>query len=158
MIKLTHKQTLEFYDVPQLFIATDVLGVNYLCVLYSQDMAYNYLAVRISQIKLDAYLAGQIDLRKIYTQPEQEHSLYKVTVENKKIEATALLQPREVTEDMLPESGFYHDAESAIEDNTTDTLQLCIPKSDSSFLAEMVHRMGWTASSLGRTIKKVAVL
>lgn len=158
MIKLTHKQTLEFYDVPQIFVASDVMGVNYLCVLYNQEEAYKYLAVRISQIKLDAYLAGQVDLRTAYTQPEQAYSLYNVTVADKKITATAQLQPEELTEDMLPAPGFYHDAEGAIEDNTTDTLQLCIPKADTSFLAEMVNRMGWTTTAISQSIKKIAVL
>lgn len=158
MIKLTHKQTLEFYDVPQLFVATDVMGVNYLCVLYGQEEAYNYLAVRISQIKLDAYLAGQVDLRTAYTKPEQDYSLYKVTVAGKSVTATAQLMQGDVTEEMLPDSGFYHDPQGAIDDNTTDTLQLSIPKSDSGFLAEMAHRMGWTASSISQSIKKIAVL
>lgn len=158
MIKLTHKQTLEFYDVPQIFVATDVLGVDYLCVLYSQDNGYEYLGVRISQIKLKAYLAGQVDLRMVYTQPEQEGSLFMVTVKDKTIMASSALQEKDLTEDMLPAPGFYHDPQGAIEDNTTDTLKLCIPKKDSNFLAEMVHRMGWTASSLSHTIGKVAVL
>lgn len=153
MIKLTHKQTLEFYDVPQLFMATDVMGVNYLCVLYAQDNGYEYLGVRISQIKLNAYLAGQVDLRMAYTQPEQEGSLFAVTVKGQAIIATAL-QPEDVTEEMLPAPGFYHDQQGAIDDDTTDTLQLSIPKKDCNFLAEIVHRMGWTASSL----RKVAVL
>lgn len=158
MINLTHKQTLEFYDVPQIFVATDLMGVNYLCVLYSQQESYNYLGVRISQIKLDAYLAGQVDLRMAYTNPEQEYSLYKVTVSDKKITATAMLQNDNFTEDMLPAPGFYHDPEGTIDDSTTDTLQLCIPKKDSSFLAEIVHRMGWTSSALSQSMRKIAVL
>lgn len=158
MIKLTHKQTLEFYDVPQIFIATDVLGVNYLCVLYAQEDEFSYLAVRISQIKLDAYLNGQLDLRMAYTQPEQEHSLYKVTVANKDIVATAMLQPEDLTEDMLPSAGYYHDPQGSIDEDTTNTLQISIPKTDMSFLAEITQRMGWSASSIRNSIKKIAVL
>lgn len=158
MIKLTHKQTLEFYDVPQLFVATDVMGVNYLCVLYAQNNGYEYLGVRISQIKLDAYLAGNVDLRLAFTQPEQEYSLYEVKVKDKSIYATAMLQKEDLTEDMLPAPGFYHDTQGAIDESTTDTLQLCIPKSDRSFLAEMVNRMGWTASAIGNSLRRVAVL
>lgn len=158
MIKLTHKQTLEFYDVPHLFVATDVMGVNYLCVLYDQEEDYKYLAVRISQVRLDAYLAGQVDLRLAYTQPEQEYSLFKVIVENKSITATAILDVNELREDMLPLAGFYHDVQGAIDDNTTDTIKLSIPKSDSNFLAEIVHRMGWNTSSLSSSIRKIAVL
>lgn len=154
MIKLTHKQTLEFYDVPQVFVATDIMGVNYLCVLYAEDNGYEYLGVRISQIRLNAYLAGQLDLRKAYTDPEQEGALFTVVVNEQVITAVPMLQPEEVTEDMLPAPGFYHDPQGAIDDDATDTLQLCIPKKDCNFLAEIVHRMGWTASNL----RKVAVL
>lgn len=158
MIRLTHRKTLEFYDVPQIFVATDAVGVNYLCVLYAQDPEYTYLGVRISQIKLDAYLAGQVDLRMAYTHPEQEDSLYKVVVSNMEIAATERLQPKDLTEEMLPAPGFYHDTEDSIDDDTTDTLQLCIPQADRGFLAEMAHRMGWTTSSITQSIKKVAVL
>lgn len=153
MIKLTHKQTLEFYDVPQLFVATDVMDVNYLCVLYAQGNGYEYLGVRVSQVKLNAYLTGQVDLRMAYTQPEQEGSLFTVTVKDQTIIANAL-QPKDLTEEMLPAPGFYHDLQGAIDDESTDTLQLSIPKKDSNFLAEIVQRMGWTVSNL----RKVAVL
>lgn len=158
MIKLTHKQTLEFYDVPQIFVATDVMNVNYLCVLYAQDNGYQYLGVRISQIKLNAYLEGHVDLRMAYIQPEQDGSLFAVTVKNKIVTATVLLQPEDVTEDMLPAPGFYHDPQGTIDDDTTDTLQLSIPKKDSNFLAEMVNRMGWTASSIHNSMRRIAVL
>lgn len=158
MIKLTHKQTLEFYDVPQLFVATDVMGVNYLCVLYAQDNGYEYLGVRVSQLRLNAYLAGQVDLRMAYTQPEQEGSLFIVKVKDQNITASALLHTEGLTEEMLPAPGFYHDPQGALDDDIIDTLQLSIPKKDRNFLAEMVNRMGWTASSIHQSIKKVAVL
>lgn len=158
MIKLTHKKTLEFYDVPQIFVAIDIMGVNYLCVLYSEDKEYEYLGVRISQMRLNAYLAGQLDLRMAYTQPEQEGALFTVMVKEQAITATAMLRPEDVTEDMLPAPGFYNDPQGALDDDTTDTLQLCIPKKDSNLLAEIVHRMGWTASSIQKSMRKIAVL
>lgn len=63
MRKLIAKNILEFYDVPQLFVATDAMDINYLCVLYSQENSCEYLAVQISALRLRAFLAGDIDLR-----------------------------------------------------------------------------------------------
>ena len=34
---LTHIQTLEFYDVPQILTAVDAMGTNYLCTLFQGD-------------------------------------------------------------------------------------------------------------------------
>ena len=34
---LTLIETLEYYDVPQIFVAADATGTNYLCTLYQND-------------------------------------------------------------------------------------------------------------------------
>ena len=158
MIKLTLDKILEFYDVPQLFVARDTMDTNYLCVLYRKERGFEYLAVQISNIRLHTFLCGDLDLRKAYENPEQDNSLYHVLVEKEQILADRLLQPNEITADMLPEAGYYFDAEDAIEDSNTDTLQINIPSSDRSFLADMATRMGWTASTLRKASRNIAVL
>ncbi|MCQ2335382.1 MAG: hypothetical protein MJZ89_06045 [Paludibacteraceae bacterium] len=158
MIQLIHKMTLEFYDVPQLFVAADRLGVNYLCVLYKQDTEYHYLGVQLSELKLQSYLAGQLDLRMAYTSPEQENTLFEVVVANKKIQVKTALTQEDITDEMLPAPGFYHSPADAIDANATDTMELSIPVADRGFLADMAQRMGWIASTIKQGISKVAVL
>lgn len=157
MIQLNHKMTLEFYDVPQVFVATDCIGTNYLCVLYSQDIEYHYLAVQVSHLRLQSYLAGQLDLRNAYTDPEQENALYDVVVKDESISVHSSIPPSQLTEDMLPAPGFYHNVSDAIDSNTTDIMELCIPVADRSLLANMARRMGWIASSLRQGMPRVAV-
>lgn len=158
MIRLTLKKILEYYDTPQLFVATDTLNINYLCVLYKQDECFHYLGVQISEMRLQNYLDGLLDLRQAYIDPERENSLYEVLVANEKITAYNLLDSADISEDMLPEAGYYHDTADAINNNETDTLQLSIPASDRGFFADMVRRMGWSASTLSQAVSKIAVL
>lgn len=157
MIKLTLKNILEFYDMPQLFVATDAIGTNYLCLLYKQDEGCYYLGVQVSEMRLKNYIDGLLDLRIIYTEPEKENSLYEVIVAQEKISATKLLQQNDITEDMLPEAGYYHDADDYIANNDTETLQLDIPANDRNFFCDIVRRMGWNVSVLSKASRKIAV-
>lgn len=158
MIKLTLNKILEFYDVPQLFLAKDTLDTNYLCVLYKQADGFEYLAVQVSNMRLHTFLCGDLNLRKAYESPEQDNSLYHVIVKNEQIHADKMLQLADITEEMLPAAGYYFDSEDAMEESNTDSIQLDIPSSDRSFLADMAQRMGWTASHLRKATRNIAVL
>ena len=112
MRPLTLINTLEYYDVPQILVAADATGTNYLCTLYKNDAedGFLYLGVQISEPRLMAFLGGQLDLRDAYVHPEVENALYVVTARNEVLTATILLQPQGLTEDMLPEAGYFYDA------------------------------------------------
>ena len=75
--------------------------------------------------------------------------------------ATTILQPQDITEDMLPEAGYYYDS-SDLEDETesqTDTYQLEVPAHDRITFSTLISRMGWRASSLRNVVKgKTAIL
>lgn len=157
MIHLTLKQIVDFYDIPQIFVAQDAMNVSYLCVLYCQENGSHYLGVQLSELKLKSFMAGGEDLRKLYENPEQDNALYHVVVKDEDINAVELLSPQDITEAMLPAAGYYYDAEDAIEDKETDTLQLNIPVRDRGFFSDMVRRMGWTISAINQATRKVAV-
>lgn len=112
MRPLTLINTLEYYDVPQILVAADATGTNYLCTLYKNDAedGFLYLGVQISEPRLMAFLGGQLDLRDAYVHPEVENALYVVTARNEVLTATILLQPQGLTEDMLPEAGYFYDS------------------------------------------------
>lgn len=151
MRHLILRRTLEFYDVPQIFVAQDTMRVNYLCLLYAQNDAYEYIAVQVSELRLDNFVSGHLDLRQMFLEPEQDNSIFHVSVRDEHITADRLLQPDDITEDMLPEPGYYFAADDAVPSENIDTLQLSIPASDRGFLADIVRRMGWHT-------RKIAVL
>lgn len=101
-------RTLEFYDVPQIFVAVDAVGIKYLCLHYEvvDDGTLLYIAVQLSEDRLNDFLKGHIDLRQLYTNPEQEGSLYIV-----KYDDTIIAQPylEELLPSMLPLEGYYYD-------------------------------------------------
>ena len=72
MIRLNFIEVIVFYEVPQIFIATDIFDTKYLCLLYPHDdeLCYKYLAVRISEKRLNLFKGQIIDLLSIYQDPE----------------------------------------------------------------------------------------
>jgi hypothetical protein len=161
MRPLTLINTLEYYDVPQILTATDATGTNYLCTLFKQtEDGYQYLGVQISEPRLMAFIGGQLDLRDAYLHPEVENALYLVDAKQEKLSATPLLQPDDITEEMLPEAGYFFDADDLVEDSDmqTDTYQLEVPAHDRITFSTLMSRMGWRASSIRNAGQKVAVL
>lgn len=75
---------LEFYDVPQLFIAKDKADTRFMCVLYEDG--------------------GGIDLRALILAPELEDEYFIVTFQNNEYE----IRPFHgvLKEEMLPEEGY----------------------------------------------------
>ena len=159
---LTLMQTLEYYDVPQIIVAVDAMGTRYLCTLFNQSdgNGFEYIGVQISEPRLMAFVGGQLDLREAYLHPEVENAVYLVVAQKGTLTATTLLQQQDITENMLPEAGYFFDAsELAEEENpTSDTYQLEVPVHDRVTFSTLVSRMGWRASSIRKTMGKVAVL
>ena len=162
MRSLTLMQTLEYYDVPQIIVASDAMGTRYLCTLFNQseESGYEYIGVQISEPRLMAFVGGQLDLRDAYLHPEVENALYLVTAKKETLTATKLLQQQDITENMLPEAGYYFDATELVNDENPplDTYQLEVPVHDRVTFSTLVSRMGWRASSIRKTMGKVAVL
>lgn len=162
MRPLTLMQTLEYYDVPQIFVATDAMGTRYLCTLFDnvEEEGYKYIGVQLSEPRLMAFIGGQLDLREAYLHPEVENAVYLVEAQKGTLTATTILQPQDITENMLPEAGYYFDASELVEEesSTLDTYQLEVPVHDRVTFSTLVSRMGWRASSIRKTMGKVAVL
>lgn len=162
MRQLTLMQILEYYDVPQIFVATDAMGTRYLCTLFDNTVAdgYKYIGVQISEPRLMAFVGGQLDLRDAFLHPEVENAVYLVVAQKGTLTATTMLQQQDITENMLPETGYFFDASELVEDEnpSLDTYQLEVPVHDRITFSTLVSRMGWRASSLRKKVGKVAVL
>lgn len=162
MRQLALNQILEYYDIPQILVATDATGVRYLCTLYGQSETdgYKYIGVQISEPRLLSFVGGQLDLRDAYLHPEVENAVYHVMVKDEIITATALIPQQDITEDMLPEAGYFFDPSDLSDDTepVSDTYQLEVPVHDRMTFSTLVSRMGWRALSIHKTVGKVAVL
>ena len=162
MRQLTLNQVFEYYDVPQIMMATDATGTRYLCTLFgsSESAGYQYVGVQISEPRLMAFLGGQLDLREAYLYPEVENALYLVDARDEVLTAKEVLHKEDLNEEMLPDSGYYYDASDLVEDNgpALDTYQLEVPIRDRNTFSTLVSRMGWRAFSLRNSSGKVAIL
>ena len=140
MRQLTLMQTLEYYDVPQIIVAVDAMGTRYLCTLFNQSEGngFEYIGVQISEPRLMAFVGGQLDLREAYLHPEVENAVYLVTARKEALTATKLLQQEDITENMLPEAGYFFDASDLADDENPplDTYQLEVPAHDQAFYAD----------------------
>ncbi len=61
-----------------------------------------------------------------------DNALYLVEAQGDALTASTLLQPSDVTEEMLPEAGYYYDAVDLTDEaeSATDTYQLEVPARD----------------------------
>lgn len=111
---------LEFYDVPQLFLASDKFGAKYICMMirFDHEIGFQYLSLQISDERLDNFLSGRLDLRNLFVNPEVEDAYYKVVVRNQIIKAERFDRD-DISEKILPEEGYYYE-----EDDDADNYEL----------------------------------
>lgn len=107
---------LEFYDVPQLFLAIDQLNSNFICLMteFIAGTGYLYFAVQVSESRLRDFLLGEVDLRQLYLYPEVEDAYYRVVVHNQIISAEAFSR-NNITESILPDEGYYYEEDENAE-------------------------------------------
>ena len=108
MRKLRIIRILEYYDVPQLFIAEDAIGVRFLCLLYdiANDGELKIIAVAVSADKLNDFVKGHIDLLMMFTSPELEGSIFHVHMKEEGIYAEQYNGVLDSS--MLPDEGYFY--------------------------------------------------
>lgn len=162
MRTLTLNKVLDYYDFPQIFVGDDAVGTHYLCLLFAYDDVnrFQYIGVQISKQRLDSYIAGKLDLRDAYLDPETENAVFLVIVKDKQITAVKQLQPSEITEDMLPEKDYFFDVDDYIDDDETsiDRYQLDVPSKDKETFSTLISRMGWRVWEIGKSAANVAAV
>lgn len=127
---------LDFCDVPQLFVARDAFDTLYICLLYADEEAYRYTGIRISTRRLEAFLAGEIDLRMLFLQPENEQKYYDVVFQSGEYRKV-LFRENALAEDKLPAAGYI------LPGGMRENVVINLPIKDRSLLAELVRKFGW---------------
>lgn len=94
-----------YYDVPQLSLARDDVGTNYLCLLVSEiDWQCKYVAVQTSAQRLAALLIDEVDLRSFFKEPEL-HTWFEFEDMSEEIQAR-VSEFDMIPDEYLPDSGF----------------------------------------------------
>lgn len=104
---LRHRQTLVYFDGPQLIVAADPVGTKYLCLLVeTTDDQDTFFCVPISDARLAEFQHGTLDLLEIYVSPEVDER-YAGGIEFSTDELSLTVVPVEdVPEHWYPQEGF----------------------------------------------------
>lgn len=106
--KLKIERILIYHDFPELFLAKDRSGLNYLCLLTSfEEESYSYHCVGISLDRLLYFLNGRLDLRDVFSSPEMSEWWITEDTSESEFEITFCSDVM-LSEDYLPESGFFY--------------------------------------------------
>ncbi len=136
-IPIRIERILDFYDVPQLFIARDAFETLYLCLLYTDEQECRYTAIRISGKRIEEFLSRKTDLRELFLSPETGAEYFDVALTNNEYQITSSV-PAPLSEDRLPEKGY-----TACTPEENENVIVKIPVSDRYLLKEIVRKFGW---------------
>jgi len=106
---LKHIKTLVYYDGPQLFLAEDQVSSLYICLSVEDDGYYcKFLCVPISKFRLSHFLNDQIDLRKLFEDPEigDYYIADSSILLDSNLEANSIATDQ-IPKDYFPSEGFY---------------------------------------------------
>lgn len=108
MKKLRFARTLEYYDVPQIFICEDDDGVNFLCMLYdiTNGGELNAIGVSVSKDRLSEFINGNVDLLTMFISPESKDSIFSIQINEYGIYAEKY--EGELKSFMLPDKGYFY--------------------------------------------------
>ncbi|MGD0612333.1 MAG: DUF6575 domain-containing protein [Anaerolineales bacterium] len=108
MRQLILRDTIVFYDTPQVFTALDQFGSTYLCLLVEEgDQEDKYLCTPISSATSAKLTDGLLDLREVFEHPELP-DYFIVQAESgdmSRMTATAI-DPNSIPSSWLPDPGF----------------------------------------------------
>ena len=129
MTNLFLDRILEFYDVPQILVAKDSFGTQYLCLLFDDGAGCRYTGIKISSSRLDDYLGGRIDLRTLYLNPENDNEYFNVSYNDNHYELQSF-EGKDLPEDFHVES-------------RSEIYTIKVPSSDKNIFQDIARRMGW---------------
>lgn len=124
MTVITHKETLIYYDEPQLFLAQDKANRQFLCLLAdSNEESVKYISVKISIKRLDELYSGLVDLRDIFEHPEEEQRFYIEIKPNNQDLQLIPLSLDQFPEEWLPEPGFYFESSGKDQEHVNEDFE-----------------------------------
>lgn len=137
--QLTVERVLDFYDIPQLFVARDSFNTLYLCLLFDDEPTAQYTAIRISDSRLKSFENGALDLRTIYEQPEVTGEYFDVSFS----ENAYQVKPADfhtIDEERLPAEGYTASRQAM------ESVTISVPSSDTNLLFDIAKKFGWACA------------
>ncbi|WP_146750245.1 DUF6575 domain-containing protein [Pseudomonas sp. RIT411] len=103
------------YDYPQVFVARDIIGVRYICMVCEETAKGPvFVCMPISSKRCDALLKGKVDLRIVYDEPEVRE-YYLAEPDNLNVEFQARHQVMDALPlNWLPEPGLTFDFDEVL--------------------------------------------
>lgn len=136
MTNLFLDRILEFYGVPQILVAKDSFGTQYLCLLFDDGAGCRYTGIKISSSRLDDYWGGRIDLRTLYLNPENDNEYFNVSYNDNHYELQSF-EGKSLPEERLPEKGYFH------VESRSEIYTIKVPSCDKNIFQDIARRMGW---------------
>jgi hypothetical protein len=100
--KLRIVEVLDWYDGPRLFIAENVSGSRYVAFWADEQENENlWLYSSVSENRIASLVSGQLDLRSIYTDPEDE-VIFLIRLTNDQQSSIDTIVPDQLEQDLLP--------------------------------------------------------
>lgn len=124
-ILLTVVETLIWHDFPQLFLAKDRIGGDYLCLAVddSEELP-RYISVAISQERLHLLKAGKIDLHSVFAHPEMGMWHQITSLDDSGAVAEPLPELEKLPEEWLPAPGEILPPQSLLRPEAFEALKI----------------------------------
>jgi hypothetical protein len=139
--KLRLIEVLDWYDGPRLFIAENASGSRYIAFWADEQEDESYwLYSLVSESRINCLVSGKLDLRSIYTDPEDE-VIFLIRSTGEVFWTVEVITPQEIHEELLPpfedflvsNEGFFSENDTVgIEHNETLVHEITINRPRSS--------------------------
>ena len=119
MTNLFLDRILEFYGVPQILVAKDSFGTQYLCLLFDDGAGCRYTGIKISS-----------------SRPENDNEYFNVSYNDNHYELQSF-EGKALPEERLPEKGYFH------VESRSEIYTIKVPSCDKNIFQDIARRMGW---------------
>ena len=124
-IFLTVLETLIWHDIPQLFVAKDLVGGYYLCLAVDNTNELpHYITVAISQERFQVLKSGKIDLHSVFANPEMGAWFQITSFEDTSAVAEPLPKLEKLPDEWLPTPGEFLPLQTLLRPETFDVVKV----------------------------------
>ncbi len=124
-IFLSVLETLIWHDIPQLFVAKDLVGGFHLCLAvdYTDELPH-YITVAISPARLQLLKSGKIDLYSVFANPEMGTWFQITSIEDTRAVAEPVPEVKELPDEWLPAPGEFLPLQPLLRPETFDAVKV----------------------------------
>ncbi|WP_017325924.1 DUF6575 domain-containing protein [Synechococcus sp. PCC 7336] len=161
--KLRIVEILDWYDGPRLFIAENATGNRYVAFWADeQEDETLWLYSSVSESRIAHLVSGKLDLRSIYTEPE-DGVIFLIRLTNQAQSSVEVLTPNELARDLLPpdedflvsDEGFFSENDIVMDVHTGNLIHKIVVNRPMSNAAIAFESLASVAASWSKLIHSV---